>query len=105
MDGIAKGEPPPPPIDSNVYELTVEEKIKKGIGNMPGSLGEALEALKSDEVIKSALEPLTPKFIRVKSEEWREYSYRVHEWERQRYLEENFTIMPEFRETGERMLI
>ena len=105
LDGIATRESPPQPIEENVYALTTEEKIKRGIEKLPGSLGEALEELKKDEVIKSALEPVTSKFIKLKSEEWEEYSNRVHEWERQKYLEEHFTRYGDFLETGEKLLV
>lgn len=104
LDGIAEGKYPPPPIEENVYALTQEEKTKRGIESLPGSLKEALDELRKDEVIKKALEPLTQKFLQLKAEEWKDYSYRVHEWERQRYLEEQFTRYPEFRETGERVV-
>lgn len=105
LDGIAKGEIPPAPTEENVYAFTEKEKIKRGIEKLPGNLGEALQELKKDEVIQCALQPLTPKFIRLKSEEWEEYSNRVHEWERQKYLEEHFTRYGEFLETGQKLLI
>jgi len=104
LDGIAKGELPPPPTECDVYALTAEEKKQLGIKNMPGSLGEALEALKEDEVIKGALEPLTPKFLQLKEAEWRDYSYTIHEWERKRYMEEFFTLFADFNESGDRIV-
>ncbi len=82
-----------------------QERMKKGIDRLPRSLGDALEELKEDAVIKNALEPLTPKYLKLRGEEWHEYSYRVHEWERQRYLEESFTRFGEFRESGIKVLI
>ncbi len=105
LDGIVKSESPPPPFEGNVYALTEGERLKRGIESLPGSLGEALEELKKDEVINSALKPLTPRFLRLEGEEWNEYSTRVHEWERQKYLEGHFTRYAEFRETGEKVLI
>ena len=104
LDGVAKKISPPAPTEENVYAFTEEEKKQRGIESLPGSLGEALEELKKDEVIMNALEPLTPKFLRLKGEEWQEYSIRVHEWERKKYMEGHFTDYGEFLETGERVM-
>jgi len=104
LDGVAKKISPPAPTEENVYAFTEEEKKKRGIESLPGSLGEALEELKKDDVIMSALEPLTSKFLRLKGEEWQEYSVRVHEWERKKYMEGHFTEYGDFRETGERVM-
>jgi len=92
LDGIARKEFPPPPVDENIYELAEEERTKKGIETIPTSLGEALEELKRDEVIKSAIGPLLQKYLRLKSDEWREYSYKVYDWERQKYLDESYPL-------------
>jgi len=105
LDGIAEEESLPPPTEENVYLLKQEEKLKRRIESLPGSLKEALEELERDEIIKSALGSLAPKFLRLKHEEWQEYSHRVHEWERQKYLEEQFTRYAEFRETGDRVVL
>lgn len=102
LDGVAKKISPPAPTEENVYAFTTEEKKKKGIDSLPGSLGEALEELKKDEVIMNALEPLTPKFLKLKGEEWHEYSVRIHEWERKKYMEGHFTEYGDYRESGER---
>lgn len=104
LDGVSKGLTMPPP-EEDIYGLTEQERFKKGIDRLPRSLGDALEELKKDAVIMNALEPLTPKYLKLRGEEWHEYSYRVHEWERQRYLEEPFTRFGEFRESGIKILI
>jgi glutamine synthetase len=103
LDGVANKDLPPVPIEENVYAFSEKERNEKGIGQLPGSLGEALEELKKDEVIQSALQPLTPKFMKLKREEWEDYANHVHEWERLKYMEENFTRYAEYRESGERV--
>ena len=92
LDGITKKEPPPPPYDENVYALTKEERIKKGIEELPKSLGEALAELEKDEVVKGALGALFRKFYKLKSDEWTEYSYNVYDWERKKYLDDRDTV-------------
>jgi glutamine synthetase len=92
LDGIAKKELPPPPIEENIYGFSKEEIDKHGIGVVPGSLEKALEELKNDETIRKAIEPVFEKYLRVKADEVHEYSYTVHEWERRRYLEELYTL-------------
>lgn len=106
LDGIAKRESPPPPYDGDVLALTEEGRIKHQIGNMPTSLGEALEELKRDEVVKDALGSIVSKYLRVKTEEeWIPFCQATHEWERTRYLEEHFTSNPEFSYTGGKAII
>ncbi len=104
LDGVAKKDLPPAPIEENVYAFSEKERKEKGIGRLPGSLGEALDELRRNEVMQSAIHPLTPKFLRLKQEEWEEYATRVHEWERNKYMEEHFTRYGEYRESGERFL-
>ena len=92
MDGLEKKELPPPPVEENIYLIAPDERKKRNIDTLPGNLGEALEALKGDPVIMKALDPLTPKYIQWRSDEWKEYSIKVYDWERERYLEEVFPL-------------
>jgi len=46
LDGIRNKIEPPKPIDKDLYELEPEEAAK--VKMMPGSLGEALDALERD---------------------------------------------------------
>ena len=92
LDGLEKRELPPPEVSENIYQLTPEERTSRNIGTLPGSLHEALEALKRDATIMHALDPLTPKYIAWRSAEWREYSDKVYDWEREKYLEEEFPL-------------
>ena len=72
----------------NLYDLTLDEIKKRGIGLLPQSLNEALDALEKDDVVKNGLgKELAAEFIRVKRMEWIEYSRHVSDWESQRYIE------------------
>ncbi|MEW6030188.1 MAG: glutamine synthetase family protein [Chloroflexota bacterium] len=89
LDGIDNKLKPPAPLNNvNLYHLTKEERTKMGVGELPGSLAEALGELEKDEILKAALGPTTYEaFVRAKHEEWDEYRMRVSDYEIERYLE------------------
>lgn len=89
LDGIDRKLKCPQPLNQiNVYELTVEERKKLGVTELPGSLGEALHELETDHVIRAALgEDIYETFKRAKLEEITEYQMKVTDWEVERYLE------------------
>jgi glutamine synthetase len=71
-----------------VYELTAEERKTLGVSELPGSLGEALNELENDMVIREAIgENIYEAFVRAKREEIEEYQMKVTDWEVERYLE------------------
>ena len=51
-DGIERNLDPGEPEQRNIYEAI---EAGKQVNKLPGSLGEALDALEADEVVKSAL--------------------------------------------------
>ena len=87
LDGIEKQLDPGEPWNVNLYDFSNAELTEKGIQTLPQSLKEAIDALKSDDVIKNALGVLADEFINLKQMEWVEYMRHVSEWEVQRYLE------------------
>ncbi len=88
LHGIEAKMTPPAPVSDDVYEWSDEEREARGVGVLPGSLREALDALADDDVLKEALgEHIYSAYNRAKSLEWDEFRIHVSEWERQRYLE------------------
>jgi len=89
LDGIDKQMTPPAPLnDINLYELNREERKKMGVGELPGSLAEALGELDKDEVLKAALGPVVYEaFARAKRDEWDDYRIHVTDYEIEKYLE------------------
>ena len=88
LDGIDRRLNPGEPLNINLYDLTPEEISARGIGLLPQSLSEALDALAADEVVQSGLgKDLAQEFLRLKRMEWVEYSRYVGDWETERYLE------------------
>ena len=58
------------------------------IATLPGSLKEALNEFKKDELIRQALgEHTCENYINAKTKEWNEYNMQVTQWELDKYLE------------------
>lgn len=88
MDGIERELDPGEPHNINLYSLSLEEIIEKGIGILPQNLGEALNALEEDTALADLMgQEIVGEFIKVKRNEWIEYSRHVSDWELKRYAE------------------
>ena len=89
LEGVKRKLPVPEPVEENLYSFDEGELAKRQIATLPGSLGEALEELRRDEVIQEALGPhVYERFVEAKQIEWNEYRTYVSPWELERYLEE-----------------
>jgi glutamine synthetase len=87
LEGIEKGLEPPPPVEENVYEMTLEERQKRGITTLPASLIEAIQLAEKSEVVRKALgEHVFEAFIQNKKIEWDNYRAQVTEYELKKYL-------------------
>ncbi len=89
LDGIDNKIATPKPLNNvNLYHLSSEDRKKMGVGELPGSLAEALTELEKDEVLKTALGPsVYEAFSRAKWEEWDQYRIHVTDYELEKYLE------------------
>jgi glutamine synthetase len=87
LDGVAKKMDAGAPNHRNLYEVPPEQLRKEGIEFLPSSLGEALDALEQDPVVKGALgEEYADYYIRIKREESNTHHRMVSDWERDQYL-------------------
>lgn len=87
-DGIRNQIEPPPPFQGDIGHLSPDEAARLGIGYLPRTLPEALDALEQDEVVGSAVGATALKhFLTVKRYELAKYEQHVHPWERAMYLE------------------
>jgi glutamine synthetase len=87
LDGIKNNLTPPAPVDRNIYIMDKEERLAEGITDLPATLAAALDNLKSDEVIVSALgEHIFEHFVEAKEIEWDMFRTQVHPWEREQYM-------------------
>ncbi len=89
LDGIERKLECPEPVNNvNIYEMSPEELAARNVGQLPGSLGEALDELDKDEVLKDTLgEEAYEAFVRAKRAEWDEFRIKVMDWEVEYYLE------------------
>ena len=84
LDGIKRGLTPPSAAEEDLYHI---DPRSRALTTLPSSLGEALEALKADEVVQSALGPhIVERYIEAKQQEWDDYRLHVSQWELDRYL-------------------
>jgi glutamine synthetase len=87
LEGIEKGYEVPDPIEENVYEMTDEERAKRGIDTLPASLLEAIQVTEKSELVRKALgDHVFDAFIQNKKIEWDQYRSQVTEYELQKYL-------------------
>ena len=88
LDGIEKGLEAPGPVRENIYDFDESDRLERGIETLPSTLGQAVNALKEDDVILDALGAhVSEKFIEAKTVEYTEYLASVSNWELDRYLE------------------
>jgi len=87
LEGIEKGYEVPEPVEENVYEMSAEERERKGIGTLPASLWEAIQITKGSELVRRALgDHVFDAFIKNKKIEWDQYRTQVTDYELKRYL-------------------
>ena len=88
LDGIENNLEAPDPVRENIYEFTEADREERGIETLPSTLGQAVAALKEDDVILDALGPhVSEKYVQAKTQEYTEFLASVSEWEIDRYLE------------------
>jgi glutamine synthetase len=87
LEGIEKGYELPEPMEKNLYHLTAEERRRLGIGQLPQTLGEAIELTAESELVLRTLgEHMFDRYVELKRREWEEYRVQVTRWELDRYL-------------------
>jgi glutamine synthetase len=88
LDGVERGLAIAEPVEESLFEMDAERIAEKGIRELPGTLGEAIDELESDPVIGEALgEHVLNHYVSAKRAEWHEYRTQVSDWELDRYLE------------------
>lgn len=86
LDGIQRKLPLPAAMDESLFLRDENERMRRSF-LLPATLGEALEGLHEDALIRDALgESIYEGFLEAKTIEWLEYRKQVHAWELDRYL-------------------
>jgi glutamine synthetase len=87
LEGIEKGYKLGPPTEENVFELCEEDRDKKKIKTLPGSLYEAIQLTEKSQLVREALgEHAFNSFIQNKKVEWDRYRTYVTDYELKNYL-------------------
>ena len=92
LDGVARGLSAGPSYGGeNLYIKSPAEALAGGLEQLPANLGEALDALKEDQVLCAALgTDYAAHYLETKREEWDEYhamtSKAITNWEVKRYM-------------------
>jgi len=84
-DGLDQSIDPGPPEDGNIYEAI---EAGKEVTRIPSTLGEALQALEDDPVVRGALPgEMFNVFMHYKRDEWERFIGTVSEWDLKEYLD------------------
>jgi len=87
LEGIEKGYKLPAPVEENVFEMAEDERQRRGIETLPGSLFEAILITEDSELVRKALgDHAFNSFIKNKKIEWDLYRTQVTDYELKRYL-------------------
>jgi glutamine synthetase len=87
LEGIARGYELPPPMETNLYHLSAEERAERGIVSLPETLGEAIDEFSKSELMRRAFgDHIFDAYVKLKRSEWDEYRVQVSQWEVDRYL-------------------
>ena len=84
-DGLKNNLDPGPPEERNIYQaMEAGKQVKK----LPMTLGDALEALKKDDVIRSAMPgEMYRLYDEYKRDEWERFLHTSTEWDLKMYLD------------------
>ena len=84
-DGISNDIDPGEPENRNIYEAM---EAGKQVKRLPMTLGDSLEALKNDEVIRSAMPgEMYRLFDEYKRDEWERFLHTTTDWDMETYLD------------------
>ena len=87
LEGTEKGYQVPDPVEENVHQMAQEERQRRGIATLPGSLWEALQLVEQSELVRRVLgDHVFHSFIQNKKIEWESYRAHVTDYEIKRYL-------------------
>ncbi len=87
LRGIEQGYELPTETATNINLTTPQERAAAGVGHLPGTLAEALDAMEDSELVAEALgEHVFEWFLRNKRKEWDRYQRHVSRFELEEYL-------------------
>ncbi len=89
LDGMKKKMDPGDPVDEDIYKLTVEKRRDLKVGELPGTLKEAVDSLKSDSSFLEGVFPrdLVEVMMELEMEAYRSVAARPHPYEFYMYFD------------------
>jgi glutamine synthetase len=89
LDGMKKKTDPGSPVDQDIYKLTPEKRRELRVGELPGSLKEAVESLASDSGFLDGIFPrdLVEVMMELEMEAYRSVAARPHPYEFYMYFD------------------
>lgn len=88
LDGMERNLSLPLPVEENVYEMTSEEMLNRGIDTLPANLQESLKHFANDRLMQDVFGDATfKKYLDIKHQEWENFRIAVTDWEKDNYLE------------------
>lgn len=87
LDGIKRGLTPPPSVDTNIYEMTLQDRLDHDVDSLPSSLHNAITMMLADEFVTGVLgSHITNSYVDAKLKEWENYRQQVTKWELDKYF-------------------
>lgn len=87
LAGMEEKIEPPDPVEANVYKMSAEERERRGIKQLPGSLSEAIQLTEKSKLVREALgDHVFDHFIENKKVEWDRYRVQITSYEIEKYL-------------------
>ncbi|HUT75734.1 MAG TPA: glutamine synthetase family protein [Armatimonadota bacterium] len=87
LRGIAEEYELPDAVEEDIFHMSAEERERRGIASLPGSLDEAIAETEKSMLVREALgDHIFEKFIANKKIEWEAYRSHVSGFELDRYL-------------------
>jgi glutamine synthetase len=84
LDGLERSLEPPEPVEVDPATIADGERERRGIGALPSTQRESLDALEADAVLTYALGPvLAQSYLAVRRSEWEAYSAEDERFEQQ----------------------
>src|SRR5215831_7230135 len=87
LEGIERGYELAPPMETNLYHLSAEERAERGIVSLPETLGEAIDEFSKSELMRRTFgDHIFDSYVKLKRAEWDDYRVQLTQWEVDRYL-------------------
>lgn len=87
LDGMKNDSRPVGSVETNIYNIDDQERVRYGIEKLPRDLYEAVQELKKSELMREVLgDHIFDRYMEAKLLEWDEYKTKVHKWEIDQYL-------------------